>query len=229
MRDFMKKLLRLPRDNPNKLGFKTTITGGEAAGAPINPNPNMRDNGIYETKTYSVEYETLGGKKTIPFDPRSTHYGVKTTFNGKELGVETTITGGEAAGAPINPNPDMRDNGIYETKTFSVEYETLDEKKITPFGSNSTPNGVNTTGNGNNTTSSTTNTTGVGSDTTSSGGNGDSNSPLDQFTIRDLLSLDAIDASVSLTNIGLYLTLASLIVLIVCLISNNYNKIHSNS
>lgn len=58
------------------------------------------------------------------------------------------------------------------------------------------------------------------------------NSPLDQFSIKNLLSLDAPilgDASLSLTNIGLYLTLGSLIVIVLYLVSNNYSKIVSNS
>ena len=56
-------------------------------------------------------------------------------------------------------------------------------------------------------------------------------SPLDQFAIRNLLSLDAPilgDANISLTNIGLYITISAVIVLTLFVISNNYNKVVSN-
>jgi len=59
---------------------------------------------------------------------------------------------------------------------------------------------------------------------------GNSASPLDQFTIRDLISLDILGTiNISLTNIGLYLTISSLIILVLYLISNNYNKVVSNN
>ena len=57
-------------------------------------------------------------------------------------------------------------------------------------------------------------------------------SPLDQFDIRYLLSIDAAvlgNLRVSLTNIGLYLTIAALLVLFLNLFSSNYNKIVSNN
>ena len=57
-------------------------------------------------------------------------------------------------------------------------------------------------------------------------------SPLDQFEIRNLLSLDApilANLHISLTNIGLYLTIGALIAVILSLIANNYNKVVSNS
>ena len=57
-------------------------------------------------------------------------------------------------------------------------------------------------------------------------------SPLDQFTIRNLLSLDAPilgNTNLSLTNIGLYLTVGTTVVLILYVISNNYNKVVSNA
>ena len=57
-------------------------------------------------------------------------------------------------------------------------------------------------------------------------------SPLDQFEIRNLLSLDAPilgNLSLSLTNIGLYLTIAGYLVFILNLMSTNNNKIISNS
>ena len=59
---------------------------------------------------------------------------------------------------------------------------------------------------------------------------GNNASPLDQFTIRDLISLDILGTiNISLTNIGLYLTMSSLIILALYLISNNYNKVVSNN
>ena len=57
-------------------------------------------------------------------------------------------------------------------------------------------------------------------------------SPLDQFAIRNLLSLDAPilgDTSFSLTNIGLYLTISAFVIITLYLISNNYNKVVSNN
>jgi F-type H+-transporting ATPase subunit a len=57
-------------------------------------------------------------------------------------------------------------------------------------------------------------------------------SPLDQFEIRDLISLNAPvlgNLSLSLTNIGLYLTLGGYLVFILSLVGNNNEKIVSNS
>jgi len=57
-------------------------------------------------------------------------------------------------------------------------------------------------------------------------------SPLDQFEIRDLLSLDAPifgNLHISITNIGLYLTIAGLFILVMNLLSTNYNKLVSNN
>ena len=57
-------------------------------------------------------------------------------------------------------------------------------------------------------------------------------SPLDQFEIRDLISLNAPilgNLSLSLTNIGLYLTLGGYLVFILSLTSNNNERIVSNS
>jgi hypothetical protein len=57
-------------------------------------------------------------------------------------------------------------------------------------------------------------------------------SPLDQFEIRNLLSLDAPilgNIHISLTNIGLYLTIAAILVLALSGLSNNYNKVVSNA
>jgi len=57
-------------------------------------------------------------------------------------------------------------------------------------------------------------------------------SPLDQFSIRNLLSIEAPilgDTNFSLTNIGLYLTVSTFIIITLYLISNNYNKVVSNN
>jgi len=57
-------------------------------------------------------------------------------------------------------------------------------------------------------------------------------SPLDQFEIRNLLSLDAPilgNLSLSLTNIGLYLTIAGYLVFVLNLVSTNNNKVVSNA
>lgn len=57
-------------------------------------------------------------------------------------------------------------------------------------------------------------------------------SPLTQFEIRDLLSLDAPiigNLHLSITNIGLYLTIGALFLLVINLLSTNYNKLVSNN
>ena len=57
-------------------------------------------------------------------------------------------------------------------------------------------------------------------------------SPLDQFEIRELISLNAPilgNLSLSLTNIGLYLTLGGYLIFILSLVGNNNEKIVSNS
>jgi len=57
-------------------------------------------------------------------------------------------------------------------------------------------------------------------------------SPLNQFEIRDLLSLDAPilgNLHISITNIGLYLTIGAFFILILSLLSTNYNKLVSNN
>jgi F-type H+-transporting ATPase subunit a len=57
-------------------------------------------------------------------------------------------------------------------------------------------------------------------------------SPLDQFEIRDLISLNAPilgNLSLSLTNIGLYLTLGGYLVFVLSIIGNNNERIVSNS
>ena len=57
-------------------------------------------------------------------------------------------------------------------------------------------------------------------------------SPLDQFEIRNLLSLDAPilgNLSISLTSIGLYLTIGGYLLLMLNLMATNNNKVVSNS
>ena len=56
-------------------------------------------------------------------------------------------------------------------------------------------------------------------------------SPLDQFEIRNLISLDAPilgNMHISLTNIGLYLTIGAFLVLTLNILATNYNKVVSN-
>jgi len=57
-------------------------------------------------------------------------------------------------------------------------------------------------------------------------------SPLDQFEVRDLLSINANllgNVNLSLTNIGLYLTISILIILTYSLLASNNNKIIPNN
>jgi len=56
-------------------------------------------------------------------------------------------------------------------------------------------------------------------------------SPLDQFEIRDLFNINSSllgYINISLTNIGLYLLLSFIIIIVLNLISTNYNKIINN-
>lgn len=56
-------------------------------------------------------------------------------------------------------------------------------------------------------------------------------SPLDQFEIKNLISLDLNilgNIQISLTNIGLYLTISAILVLSLNLLATNYNKIVAN-
>jgi F-type H+-transporting ATPase subunit a len=56
-------------------------------------------------------------------------------------------------------------------------------------------------------------------------------SPLDQFEIRNLLSIDApllANIHISLTNIGLYLTVGAFLILSLNLLATNYNRVVSN-
>ena len=57
-------------------------------------------------------------------------------------------------------------------------------------------------------------------------------SPLSQFEIRDLLSLDAPilgNIHISITNIGLYLMLGAFFILTLNLLSTNYNRLVGNN
>jgi F-type H+-transporting ATPase subunit a len=56
-------------------------------------------------------------------------------------------------------------------------------------------------------------------------------SPLDQFEIRNLLSIDApilANIHISLTNIGLYLTIGIFLILSLNVLATNYNKVVSD-
>lgn len=57
-------------------------------------------------------------------------------------------------------------------------------------------------------------------------------SPLDQFEIRNLLSLEAPilgNMNISVTNIGLYLVISFFIIITASVLTTNYNKVISNS
>ena len=57
-------------------------------------------------------------------------------------------------------------------------------------------------------------------------------SPLNQFEIRDLLSLDAPvlgNFHISVTNIGLYLMIGAFFILALNLLSTNFNKLVGNN
>lgn len=57
-------------------------------------------------------------------------------------------------------------------------------------------------------------------------------SPLDQFEIRNLISLDAPilgNLSISLTNIGLYLIIGGYLVFILSIVATNNERIIPNS
>ena len=59
----------------------------------------------------------------------------------------------------------------------------------------------------------------------------DTSSPLNQFEIRDLFSLDAPilgNLHISLTNIGLYLIIGIIFILIIKFLSTNYNRLVGN-
>jgi hypothetical protein len=57
-------------------------------------------------------------------------------------------------------------------------------------------------------------------------------SPLNQFELRDLLSIDLPvlgNLHISITNIGLYLMISASFIFILNLLSTNYNKLVGNS
>jgi len=55
-------------------------------------------------------------------------------------------------------------------------------------------------------------------------------SPLDQFEIRNLLSFNVLgDINLSITNIGLYLTIGVFLILTLNILATNYNKVGSNN
>jgi len=56
-------------------------------------------------------------------------------------------------------------------------------------------------------------------------------SPLDQFEIRDLISINLNilnNSHISLTNIGLYLIISTILILSLNKLATNYNKLISN-
>jgi hypothetical protein len=57
-------------------------------------------------------------------------------------------------------------------------------------------------------------------------------SPLDQFEVRDLLSLDAPilgNLHFSITNIGMYLGIAAFITFSITVLATNFNRLVSNN
>jgi F-type H+-transporting ATPase subunit a len=57
-------------------------------------------------------------------------------------------------------------------------------------------------------------------------------SPLDQFELRDLISLDAPilgNLHFSITNIGFYLIIGSILIFSLNVLSTNFNKLISNN
>jgi F-type H+-transporting ATPase subunit a len=55
-------------------------------------------------------------------------------------------------------------------------------------------------------------------------------SPLDQFEIRDLLNLKLLgNINISLTNIGLYLTIASIVIVLFSVLATNYDRLIGNN
>lgn len=57
-------------------------------------------------------------------------------------------------------------------------------------------------------------------------------SPLEQFEVRNLISFEGPilgDINLSITNIGLYLTIGALIVLTLNILATNYDRIGSNN
>jgi F0F1-type ATP synthase membrane subunit a len=57
-------------------------------------------------------------------------------------------------------------------------------------------------------------------------------SPLDQFEIRDLLSINASilgNSQISVSNIGLYLCVGTFIITLFSLLATNYNRLIPNA
>lgn len=55
-------------------------------------------------------------------------------------------------------------------------------------------------------------------------------SPLNQFEIRDMLDLNILNyLHLSITNIGLYLTIGCFFILVMTILSSNYNKLVPNN
>jgi F-type H+-transporting ATPase subunit a len=60
----------------------------------------------------------------------------------------------------------------------------------------------------------------------------DNLSPLSQFEIRDLISIETPifgNLHISITNIGFYLIIGAFFLLVINLLSTNYNKLVSNN
>ena len=56
-------------------------------------------------------------------------------------------------------------------------------------------------------------------------------SPLDQFEIRNLFSIDTpllANINLSITNIGLYMTIASFVAFTVSILATNYSRVTPN-
>jgi hypothetical protein len=54
-------------------------------------------------------------------------------------------------------------------------------------------------------------------------------SPLDQFEIRDLFNLNIMNyLYISITNIGFYLTIGTILILLLSFLSTHFDKIGSN-
>jgi F-type H+-transporting ATPase subunit a len=57
-------------------------------------------------------------------------------------------------------------------------------------------------------------------------------SPLDQFEIRDLVSVNVSildNSQISISNIGLYLTISTIIITLLSILATNYNKLIPNA
>ncbi len=55
-------------------------------------------------------------------------------------------------------------------------------------------------------------------------------SPLNQFEVRDILDVNLLDyLHLSITNIGLYLSIGCTFILILSILSSNYNKLIPNN